>query len=165
MIRSKGVGVFFVTQSPTDLPSDVLGQLGNRIQHALRAFTPEDADALRKTVRTYPTSDLYDLEELLTSLGIGEAAVTLLDENAASRPRSSTRACARRARAWSPAADVEAAAKASPLWAKYGAGSTGRARTSCCRALSAPRRPRPSRSRPARSRREAAPRTGGERTR
>ena len=63
MIRSKGVGVFFVTQQPTDLPAEVLGQLGARVQHALRAFTPEDADALKKTVRTYPTSDFYDLEQ------------------------------------------------------------------------------------------------------
>src|SRR6185369_4587123 len=72
LIRSKGVGVFFVTQNPTDVPSSVLGQLGNRVQHALRTFTPEDADALRKTVRTFPTSDFYDVEKLLTSLGIGE---------------------------------------------------------------------------------------------
>ena len=100
MIRSKGVGVFFVTQHPTDIPSSVLAQLGNRVQHALRAFTPNDADALRKTVKTYPTSELYDLEELLTSLGIGEAAVTVLTRRAFRR-RSSTPACARRARAWS----------------------------------------------------------------
>ena len=57
LIRSKGVGVFFVTQNPTDVPSPVLGQLGNRVQHALRTFTPEDADALRKTVRTFPRSE------------------------------------------------------------------------------------------------------------
>ena len=91
MIRSKGVGVFFVTQQPTDVPSSVLGQLGNRIQHALRAFTPEDADALRKTVRTYPTSELYDLEQLLTSLGIGEAAVTVLNEKGVPTPVVHTR--------------------------------------------------------------------------
>ena len=91
MIRSKGVGVFFVTQHPTDLPSSVLAQLGNRIQHALRAFTPDDATALRKTVRTYPTSELYDLEELLTSLGIGEAAVTVLDEKGVPTPVVHTR--------------------------------------------------------------------------
>ncbi len=71
MIRSKGVGVFFVTQQPTDLPAEVLGQLGARVQHALRAFTPEDADALKKTVRTYPTSDFYDLGKLLTEVGTG----------------------------------------------------------------------------------------------
>ena len=78
LIRSKGVGVFFVTQQPTDVSDAVLAQLGLRIQHALRAFTPNDAKALRATVSTYPTSDLYDVETLLTSVGTGEAAVTLL---------------------------------------------------------------------------------------
>ena len=120
MIRSKGVGVFFVTQHPTDLPSSVLAQLGNRIQHALRAFTPDDATALRKTVRTYPTSELYDLEELLTSLGIGEAAVTVLDEKGVPTPVVHTRLRAPRA-SMEPAPELDTAAKASPLWAKYGA--------------------------------------------
>ena len=91
MIRSKGVGVFFVTQSPTDVPSEVLGQLGARVQHALRAFTPEDADALKKTVRTYPTSDFYDLEALLKELGTGEAAVTILSERGVPTPVVHTR--------------------------------------------------------------------------
>src|SRR3954470_21190813 len=86
MIRSKGVGVFFVTQAPTDVPSEVLGQLGARIQHALRAFTPDDADAIRKTVRTYPTSEFYDLAQLLTQLGAGEAAVTILSERGVLTP-------------------------------------------------------------------------------
>ena len=81
LIRSKGVGVFFVTQTPKDIPADVLGQLGNRVQHALRAFTPDDAKALRATVRTFPKSDFYDLEELLTQIGTGEAAVTILSES------------------------------------------------------------------------------------
>ena len=72
LIRSKGVGVFFVTQSPKDVPADVLAQLGNRVQHALRAFTPDDAKALKAAVRTYPNT-AYDLEELLTQLGTGEA--------------------------------------------------------------------------------------------
>ena len=76
LIRSKGVGVFFITQTPKDIPGDVLGQLGNRIQHALRAFTPDDEKALRATVKTYPKSDFYDVATLLTSMGIGEAAVT-----------------------------------------------------------------------------------------
>ena len=62
LIRSKGVGVFFCTQKPKDMPADVLAQLGNRIQHALRAFTPDDAKALRATVATFPKSDFYDLE-------------------------------------------------------------------------------------------------------
>ena len=65
MIRSKGVGVFFCTQMPKDVHRDVLAQLGNRVQHALRAFTPEDAKALKAAVSTYPSSDFYDLEELL----------------------------------------------------------------------------------------------------
>jgi DNA helicase HerA-like ATPase len=119
MIRSKGVGVFFVTQSPTDLPSEVLGQLGARVQHALRAFTPEDAEALRKTVRTYPKSDFYDLEKLLTELGIGEAAVTILSERGVPTPVVHTRLRAPRS-SMEPAAGVDAAAKTSPLFVKYG---------------------------------------------
>ena len=119
LIRSKGVGVFFVTQSPTDLPRDVLGQLGNRVQHALRAFTPEDADALRATVRTFPESDFYDLEELLTSMGIGEAAVTILDERGVPTPVVHTRLVGP-VSSMSPAPDLDALAKASPLFANYG---------------------------------------------
>ena len=119
MIRSKGVGVFFVTQQPTDVPSPVLGQLGNRVQHALRAFTPEDADALRKTVRTYPTSEDYDLETLLTALGIGEAAVTVLDERGVPTPVVHTRLRAPRS-SMEPSASLAKAAAASPLAAKYG---------------------------------------------
>ena len=90
LIRSKGVGVFFVTQSPKDVPSGVLGQLGNRVQHALRAFTPDDAKALKAAVKTYPHSQ-YDLEELLTSLGTGEAVVTVLSEKGAPTPVAWTR--------------------------------------------------------------------------
>src|SRR5687767_8628284 len=86
LIRSKGVGVWFVTQTPKDVPSEVLAQLGNRVQHALRAFTPEDAKALRATVGTFPESEVYDLSELLTSMGIGEAAVTILSERGAPTP-------------------------------------------------------------------------------
>jgi DNA helicase HerA-like ATPase len=119
LIRSKGVGVFFVTQSPTDLPRDVLGQLGNRVQHALRAFTPEDADALRQTVRTFPESDLYDLEQLLQQLGIGEAAVTILNEKGVPTPVVHTRLVAPRS-SMSPAPDLDARAQASPLFATYG---------------------------------------------
>ena len=86
LIRSKGVGVFFVTQTPKDVPSEVLAQLGNRVQHALRAFTPDDAKALKATVGTFPASKVYDLTELLTSMGIGEAAVTILSERGAPTP-------------------------------------------------------------------------------
>ena len=91
LIRSKGVGVFFVTQAPTDVPSKVLAQLGNRVQHALRAFTPEDADALRKTARTFPMTDFYDIEETITSLGIGEALVTVLSPRGVPTPLAATR--------------------------------------------------------------------------
>jgi DNA helicase HerA-like ATPase len=90
LIRSKGVGVFFVTQTPKDVPSDVLGQLGNRVQHALRAFTPDDQKALKATVKTFPDS-AYDLEELLTGLGTGEAVVTVLSEKGAPTPVAATR--------------------------------------------------------------------------
>jgi uncharacterized protein len=86
LIRSKGVGVFFVTQTPKDVPAEVLAQLGNRVQHALRAFTPDDAKALKATVGTFPASKVYDLTELLTSMGIGEAAVTILSERGAPTP-------------------------------------------------------------------------------
>jgi DNA double-strand break repair helicase HerA and related ATPase len=86
LIRSKGVGVYFVTQIPQDVPEDVLAQLGNRIQHALRAHTPDDDKALKATVRTFPKTTFYDLEETLTSLGIGEAVVTVLDSRGAPTP-------------------------------------------------------------------------------
>jgi len=81
LIRSKGVGIFFITQTPTDVPSSVLAQLGSRVQHALRVFTPEDADNLRKTVRTFPMTSYFDVGERLTSLGTGEALVTVLSPN------------------------------------------------------------------------------------
>jgi DNA helicase HerA-like ATPase len=119
MIRSKGVGVFFVTQAPTDIPSEVLGQLGARVQHALRAFTPEDADALKKAVRTYPTSEFYDLGKLITSVGTGEAVVTILSEKGVPTPVVHTRLRAPRS-SMSTASGIAAAAAASPLAAKYG---------------------------------------------
>src|SRR6188508_1290847 len=119
LIRSKGVGVFFVTQTPKDVDADVLAQLGNRVQHALRAFTPDDATALKATVRTFPKSPFYDLEELLQALGIGEAAVTILSESGVPTPVVHTRMVAPASR-MAPADDVAGAAKGSPLWAKYG---------------------------------------------
>ena len=122
LIRSKGVGVYFVTQSPTDVPSSVLSQLGNRVQHALRAFTPEDADNLRKTARTFPMTEFYDVEKLLTSLGIGEAAVTVLSPRGIPTPLAATRLVAPDSQ-MSPIPDDRFAAivAASPLNAKYGA--------------------------------------------
>jgi hypothetical protein len=119
LIRSKGIGVFFVTQTPKDVPGDVLAQLGNRVQHALRAFTPDDAKALKATVSTYPRSEFYDLGELLTQLGIGEAAVTVLSEGGVPTPVVHTRVRPPRSR-MGPADDIPAAVAASPLVAKYG---------------------------------------------
>ena len=121
LIRSKGVGVFFCTQLPTDLPNDVLSQLGARVQHALRAFTPDDQKALSKTVRTYPKTDVYDLESALTSLGIGEAIVTVLSEKGAPTPVAWTRMRVPRSLMGAIGTDaIAAAAKASPLQAEYG---------------------------------------------
>jgi DNA helicase HerA-like ATPase len=119
LIRSKGVGVFFVTQSPKDVPDGILGQLGNRVQHALRAFTPDDAKDLKATVSTFPESEFYDVGKLLTGLGIGEAAVTILSESGVPTPVVHTRLVAPESR-MGPIDDLDAAAKASPLFAKYG---------------------------------------------
>ncbi|MEN0138723.1 MAG: helicase HerA-like domain-containing protein [Rhodococcus sp. (in: high G+C Gram-positive bacteria)] len=120
LIRSKGVGVFFCTQLPTDVPNAVLSQLGARIQHALRAFTPDDQKALTKTVRTYPTTDNYDLEKALTSLGIGEAIVTVLSERGAPTPVAWTRIRPPRSLMDTIGNDaISAAAASSPLSAKY----------------------------------------------
>ncbi|MDN3674938.1 DUF853 family protein [Flavobacterium branchiarum] len=90
LIRSKGVGVYFVTQNPMDVPSGVLAQLGLKIQHALRAFTANDRQAIKKTADNYPTSKYYKTDELLTSLGIGEALVTALNEKGIPTPLVAT---------------------------------------------------------------------------
>jgi len=120
LIRSKGVGVFFVTQTPKDVPGDVLAQLGSRVQHALRAFTPDDAKALRATVGTYPKSG-YDLERTLQELGTGEAIVTVMSEKGAPTPVAWTRLRAPQGLMTpTPDPDIERAVKASPLLAKYG---------------------------------------------
>jgi len=79
LIRSKGVGVYFVTQNPADIPSDVLGQLGNRVQHALRAFTPRDQKAVRVAAETFRPNPAYDTEEVITQLAVGEALVSTLE--------------------------------------------------------------------------------------
>ncbi|MGW6035220.1 helicase HerA-like domain-containing protein [Gordonia terrae] len=121
LIRSKGVGVFFCSQLPTDIPKEVLSQLGARVQHALRAFTPDDQKALRTTVKTYPVSEVYDLEQALTSLGTGEAIVTVLSERGAPTPVAWTVIRAPRSSMEAIGADaITAAAKAGPLYAKYG---------------------------------------------
>ena len=121
LIRSKGVGVFFVTQTPKDVPEGVLAQLGNRIQHALRAHTPDDDKALKATVRTFPKTSFYDLEETLTSLGIGEAVVTVLDTRGIPSPVVATRLIPPASR-MAPLTPAELAAdiQESDLLAEYG---------------------------------------------
>jgi hypothetical protein len=133
LIRSKGVGVFFVTQTPKDVPAEVLAQLGNRVQHALRAFTPDDAKALKATVSTFPASDVYDLRELLTSMGIGEAAVTILSERGAPTPVAWTllRPPASLMAPLDPGRSTGWSAPRS-WWATTAPPWTGSRRTSCC---------------------------------
>ncbi len=98
LIRSKGIGIFFCTQIPTDIPDDVLGQLGLKIQHALRAFTAKDRKAIKLVAENYPESSFYETDRLLTELGIGEALVTVLDERGAPTPLAATLLCAPRSR-------------------------------------------------------------------
>ena len=83
LIRSKGVGVYFVTQSPTDIPETILGQLGNRVQHALRAFTPKDQKAVQVAAETFRANPAFDTSQAITNLGTGEALVSFLDEKGA----------------------------------------------------------------------------------
>ena len=119
LIRSKGVGIFFVTQTPKDVPSDVLAQIGSRVQHQLRAHTPDDAKALKATVSTYPTSG-YDLTEVLTTLATGEAIITVMNEKGAPSPVAWTRLRAPQgSMAPTPAAEMQATVDASPLHGTY----------------------------------------------
>jgi DNA helicase HerA-like ATPase len=90
LIRSKGIGVFFVTQNPMDVPNEVLAQLGLKVQHALRAFTAVDRKAIKLTAENFPLSDYYKTDETLTSLGIGEALVTALNEKGVPTPLAAT---------------------------------------------------------------------------
>jgi len=90
LIRSKGVGVYFVTQNPLDIPETVLGQLGNRVQHALRAFTPRDQKAVKSAAETMRPNPKLKIEQAITELGVGEALVSLLDEKG--RPSITERA-------------------------------------------------------------------------
>ena len=120
LIRSKGVGIFFVTQTPKDVPADVLAQLGSRIQHQLRAHTPDDAKALKATVSTFPKSN-YDLGDLLTRLGIGQAVVTVMDPDGAPTPVAWTRVFAPESRMGpSDPARMDQLISASPLLGRYG---------------------------------------------
>jgi DNA helicase HerA-like ATPase len=120
LIRSKGVGIFFVTQTPKDVPDDVLAQLGSRVQHQLRAHTPNDAKALKQTVATFPKSH-YDLSETLQQLGIGEAIVTVMDPDGAPTPVAWTRMRAPESlMAPTPDEVLRPGIAASALMARYG---------------------------------------------
>jgi len=98
LIRSKGVGIFFVTQTPVDIPAAILGQLGMKVQHAFRAFTANDRKDLKLIAQNYPESEFYDIEKLLTELGIGEALVTVLNEKGSPTPIAHTMLCAPQSR-------------------------------------------------------------------
>ena len=121
LIRSRGVGVYFVTQTPKDVPEEILAQLGNRIQHALRAHTPDDEQALRAAVRTFPRTAFYDLGQTLTSLGIGEAVVTVLNSRGVPTPVVAARLVPPTSR-MSPLTpeELQADIRSSDLAAEYG---------------------------------------------
>lgn len=121
LIRSKGVGVFFCTQNPMDVPASVLGQLGLKIQHALRAFTAADRKVIKQTAENYPESEFYKTDELITQMGIGEALVTMLNEKGIPTPLAHVMLCAPRSRMdiLTPAELININS-ASKLMAKYG---------------------------------------------
>lgn len=98
LIRSKGIGIFFCTQNPMDVPAPVLGQLGLKVQHALRAFTAADRKVIKQTSENYPLSDFYKTEDLITQLGIGEALVTMLNEKGIPTPLAHVMLCSPRSR-------------------------------------------------------------------
>lgn len=98
LIRSKGIGIFFCTQNPMDVPASVLGQLGLKVQHALRAFTAADRKVIKQTAENYPETEYYKTEDLITELGIGEALVTMLNEKGIPTPLAHTMLCAPRSR-------------------------------------------------------------------
>ena len=118
LIRSKGVGVYFITQNPKDVPDEVLGQLGHRVQHALRAFTPDDDKALRAAARTFPKTPYYDVEETLTTLGIGEAFVTVLSPKGVPTPPFAVRLIPPASK-MAPLADLDAQVEQSTQVRKY----------------------------------------------
>lgn len=120
LIRSKGVGIFFCTQNPTDVPAPVLSQLGLKVQHALRAFTAQDRKAIKQAAENYPVSDFYKTDEIITQMGIGEALVTLLNEKGIPTPLVHTMLCAPRSRMDILSdAEITALVNASTLIAKY----------------------------------------------
>ncbi len=120
LIRSKGVGIYFVTQNPLDVPDSVLGQLGNRVQHALRAFTPRDQKAVRAAAQTFRTNPDLDTEKVITELGVGEALVSTLQEKGTPGIVERTLICPPRSRI-GPASDAERAEllRKSPFAGRY----------------------------------------------
>jgi uncharacterized protein len=120
LIRSKGVGIYFITQNPVDVPASILGQLGLKIQHALRAFTAQDRKAIKLAAQNYPISDFYDIEEILTTLGMGEALFTALDEKGNPTPLAQTMLCAPETRMDTITdSELSDAVKGSQIAAKY----------------------------------------------
>jgi DNA helicase HerA-like ATPase len=98
LIRSKGVGIYFCTQAPTDIPDIILSQLGSKIQHALRAFTAKDRKDIKLVAENFPITEFYDTDQLITELGIGEALVTVLNEKGIPTPLVHTIMCAPQSR-------------------------------------------------------------------
>ena len=120
LIRSKGIGIFFCTQNPMDVPASVLGQLGLKVQHALRAFTAADRKVIKQTAQNYPETEFYKTEDLITQLGIGEALVTMLNEKGIPTPLAHVMLCAPRSRMdVLTDAEIDAIASKSKLVAKY----------------------------------------------
>ncbi|MBA2248676.1 MAG: DUF853 family protein [Chitinophagaceae bacterium] len=120
LIRSKGIGIYFCTQNPMDIPASVLAQLGLKIQHSLRAFTADDRKMIKQTAQNYPETTFYKTEDLITQLGIGEALVTLLNEKGIPTPLAATMMCAPRSRMdILTDAEINTIVSASKLAAKY----------------------------------------------
>jgi DNA helicase HerA-like ATPase len=120
LIRSKGVGIYFCTQNPMDVPASVLGQLGLKIQHSLRAFTANDRQVIKQTAQNYPETTFYETADLITQLGIGEALVTLLNEKGIPTPLVHTMMCTPRSRMdVLTESEIDAAVNHSKLAAKY----------------------------------------------
>ena len=120
LIRSKGVGIFFITQNPQDVPAPILSQLGLKVQHALRAFTAADRKTIKQAAQNYPETEFYDVDELITQLGTGEAFVTVLNEKGIPTPLVHTMLVPPRSRMDVLAEnELSALEKASPLVKKY----------------------------------------------
>ncbi len=135
LVRSKGVGVYFITQSPADIPMTILGQLGNRVQHALRAYTPLDQKAVKVAAQTFRTNPSFDTEEAITTLKTGEALVSFLDGHGAPGVVERATILPPQSRMGAiPQETREAAIQASPLLARY---------ASCAGEAGAPQQPKP----------------------